>query len=89
MFNYKKIANPAMPPAGRYFNWGNQVSIEVDHDAFAIISYGPDQKYDAAEWFDYAPVDTEYIRIYDPSNGTISPGDILRLGGSSFHQASP
>lgn len=63
----------------------------MDHTAYCLESLGPDQNYSAGEWFDYRPDDdaNQIYRLYDPSNGTISNGDIIRLGGSSFHAASP
>ncbi len=88
VFNYKKLGGPQVSPGG-YWNWGDLVSTEVDHNGYCVESYGPDQKYQAIEWYDYRPDDdaNQIFRIYDPTNGTISPGDIARFGGSAFHTA--
>ena len=53
--------------------------------AFSLESWGPDQEQQAAEWIVYGPTvsGTDMInRIYDPTNGTRSVGDILRPGGA-------
>jgi prepilin-type N-terminal cleavage/methylation domain-containing protein len=86
VFNYKKLGGPAVSPGG-YWNWGDLVTTETDHNGYCIESYGPDQKYSAIEWFDYRADDdaNQIFRIYDPTNGITSNGDIARLGGSAYH----
>lgn len=66
--------------------------------AFAIIGYGPSRQPSFAEWgvFEHAPYTTPYNLgawgrskdtdywgyVYDPTNGTLSPGGIFRIGGN-------
>ncbi|MDI6784114.1 MAG: hypothetical protein QME64_08485, partial [bacterium] len=88
LFNYKKLGGAVV--YGGYWNWGDAMgSAATDHNAYCLESLGPDQKYSAAEWYDRNPNNDDIWRLYDPTNGTISNGDIIRLGGSSFHQATP
>jgi type II secretion system protein G len=44
--------------------------------AYALVSFGPDRGFEAAKVFN-AP-----WPVYDPTNGTVSDGDIFRFGGS-------
>ncbi|MDK2972668.1 MAG: type pilus assembly protein PilA [Candidatus Sumerlaeota bacterium] len=73
-------------------NWGDLVgpANENTPDAgFVLVSYGPDQLYMGAEWISAGPdADTgsnsmgltkRIDQIYDPTNGTISAGDIVRV----------
>lgn len=65
-------------------SWGPQ-----DFEAWCIRSVGPDHGDDAAEWrmYNYAVTpngftETQFLEgTYDPTNGTISVGDISRFGG--------
>ncbi len=54
--------------------------------AFSLESWGPDQLQQAAAWIVYGPITPSGVHtitlIYDPTNGTRSPGDILRVGGA-------
>lgn len=90
-FNYKQVPDSNSTT----FNWANFVANasppEIDHNAYGIESYGPDLNYSAIEWYDYRPDDdaNQIFRVYDPTNGTVSNGDIIRLGGDSFHSANP
>jgi prepilin-type N-terminal cleavage/methylation domain-containing protein len=54
------------------------------HKAFVLWTAGPDRNDNILYWADFYPgaLEQTYITfIYDPSNGTISRGDIARLGG--------
>jgi prepilin-type N-terminal cleavage/methylation domain-containing protein len=57
--------------------------------AWVIRSLGPDNADDAGDWrmYNYAvvpgwPAGMFLMAVYDPTNGTISNGDIMRFGGS-------
>ncbi len=79
-------------------NWGDAVRNAKpsgrDRDlpiaGYALTSYGPDRKYDAAEWVAWGldsrvalggSTITGVSRLYDPTNGTVSDGDLIRTGG--------
>jgi type II secretion system protein G len=47
---------------------------------YSLISIGPDRR-DNASGQDKFPLNTSF-NVYDPTNGTISDGDIMRLGGN-------
>jgi prepilin-type N-terminal cleavage/methylation domain-containing protein len=83
----------------KYFNcktgWGRYMdeygNIGEAHVNAAIIeTLGPDRLYDAGEW---AILPSSYIgsdgrpggvdRLYDPTNGTVSAGDIIRIIGAA------
>jgi len=49
------------------------------YDGWVVKSLGPDRVQGNAEWFVY---DGRLSRLYDPTNGTVSAGDILYFGGS-------
>jgi prepilin-type N-terminal cleavage/methylation domain-containing protein len=46
---------------------------------WALQCYGPDQKDDYGYWY-WWPAPVHLNRIYDPTNGTVSSGDIIRWG---------
>lgn len=55
---------------------------------FQLESWGPDKTHDAATWLVQGAEyfvnigEPDYLgRIYDPTNGTISRGDVVRFGG--------
>ena len=50
-------------------SWANEGVTQV----WCIMSIGPDMNFDGADWF---PVS----RQYDPTNGTVSPGDVSKWG---------
>lgn len=57
--------------------------------AWVIRSLGPDNTDDAGDWrmYNYAvipgwPVEMFLMAVYDPTNGTVSGGDIMRFGGA-------
>jgi len=57
--------------------------------AWCLESWGPNQTQEAAEWIVYevfsptaGGAEPKIDRIYDPSNGTISRGDVIRVGGA-------
>ena len=87
-------SKPSWKDAGyyRYFNWlermGHLINWNVDYDqnkspwfngqqAWLLTSFGPDQD---TSW-KYAP---PQMTPYEPTNGTISFGDILRFGPGGF-----
>ncbi|HOE96230.1 MAG TPA: hypothetical protein PK847_06550, partial [Candidatus Sumerlaeota bacterium] len=56
--------------------------------AWCLSSCGPDRRWDGAEWF---PIDARIEglgaaldwSIYDPTNGTVSFGNIYKVGGET------
>ncbi len=52
----------------------------VAYAGWSITSWGPDRAQQAIEWLVYNPDQTR--RIYDPTNGTVSEGDIGYFGGT-------
>jgi type II secretion system protein G len=80
-------------------NWGDVVaranpSLEtLPRPGFILFSYGPDRAYQAGEWVtagaNYSVGGTLGVdRLYDPTNGTVSDGDIVRLGGAATSDVS-
>ena len=71
-----------------YFNyedWAECVGLSNDkHKAWGIKSYGPDSKDSYAEFLEVRPNSVDLL--YDPTNGTSSPGDLLRTGGSTLNK---
>lgn len=66
--------------------WGPCVNPNHTPMAYVIMSYGPDQYQDGAEWFIHCyrdPGCNHWDRVYNPTNGLISGGDIARTGGDS------
>mgnify|MGYP006293708037 FL=1 len=80
-------------PGGIYPNWGDLVDPEPIRSTI-LVSFGPNAgkgQYDgdeAGEWVVFG-LDQQfggwygYDRVYDPTNGTISGGDIVRIVGDS------
>jgi len=74
-------------------NWGDFVGATPGIDllpvaGFVLHSYGPDRSYQGGEWvtagLDYNLGGTIGVdRLYDPTNGTVSIGDIVRVGGGA------
>jgi len=61
------------------------------YKAWMLQSWGPDRKQDGIEWWLLFPDDPgrEGVNsIYDPTNGTISRGDIARVGGEAPSHAA-
>ena len=53
------------------------------HRAFMLWSPGPDRTDNNLYWVDYAPESPVFLDLtYDPTNGTVSLGDMGRLGGN-------
>ncbi len=68
-------------------NWMNQVGItDLSTKGYCLSSWGPDRWQDAIEWvyIQYSRGNEEAARnrIYHPSNGLVSKGDIGRWGGN-------
>ena len=68
-------------------NWMNQVNRQdLSTHGYCLSSWGPDRKQDAIEWVYIQSVSGDQqganSRIYAPSNGLLSGGDIGRWGGS-------
>jgi len=82
-----QILFPGPPPfTYSYLTWGNRDGVAVGFgpippkndgkpDNYGLISLGPNEVFDAG-----SPPDKP-DNIYDPTNGTVSRGDIIRLGG--------
>lgn len=75
---YSPWAQRVHGDSAQYRKWGY-------HMGWALVSPGPDATLQAAEW---VPVqmqtgawDAALRKLYDPTNGTVSAGDIARYGG--------
>ena len=78
--------------AGMENHWGGAVSANAPNrlPSMAVIlkSFGPDQLDQAGEWV-LSGMDglvggiSNYDRIYDPTNGVVSSGDIVRVSGQT------
>jgi len=76
--------------AGMTNHWGGAVSgnspSRLPTQAVSMKSFGPDQSDQGGEWV-LTGMDnlvmgySNYNRIYDPTNGTVSLGDIIRISG--------
>jgi len=90
-FNAKSVVPPYVRPGYLYyaameFHWGWAVRAaapdRLPADACVMKSFGPDQIDSGGEW---ALVGLDYTggldRFYDPTNGTISAGDLVRVSG--------
>ena len=78
-------------------NWGDLVaqsdpsvvaSGRLPRPGWLLNSFGPDKKEQASEWIiaglDYTAGGVKGVnRLYDPTNGTVSEGDIAREGGAA------
>ena len=69
-------------------NWMSLIgrSYRNPTDGICFTSWGPDKQQDASEWvYIYCTMlddpETGYSLIYDPTNGTISNGDVVRYAG--------
>ena len=71
-----------------YFNyedWAECVGLpDSKHKAWGVKSYGPDAKDNYVEFLEVRP--TKVDLLYDSTNGTVSAGDLLRLGGSTLNK---
>ena len=81
--NANKNYNPVVGPVPNYFHYTDKYpgSFSLDgREGWTIRSMGPDLDFDlvghAAD-----NESTPFNGIYDPTNGTISNGDVLRSGG--------
>jgi hypothetical protein len=87
-FSYEKYE----PPLAANTSWGSWMALFNPGiqccKAFCLLSSGPNRAHDGAEWgvwartslsFPDSPI--EVNRVYDPTNGTISGGDVVRVGG--------
>ncbi|HNT33656.1 MAG TPA: prepilin-type N-terminal cleavage/methylation domain-containing protein [bacterium] len=84
---------PAIPSSYKYYNGGYGITPGCWGDVIAAVSdrlpttacmfgtYGPDHVYDGGEWVLALP--SQLFRIYDPTNGVTSRGDILRFVGNT------
>lgn len=86
-FGYYNYQNTPDGSTG-YSNWINNIapSYQFPTSGYAITSWGPDQTQQAAEWY-YILMKLNnsagaIVLLYDPTNGTVSKGDILRVGGA-------
>ncbi len=68
-----------------YEDWAECVGMPDDkHQAWGIKSYGPDSKDNYSEFLEVRPDRVDLL--YDATNGTVSPGDLLRVGGSTINK---
>ena len=77
--HYSPWAQTVHGNSAQYRNWGY-------HMGWALVSPGPDATLQAAEWVpvqmhNNSDVSAALRKIYDPTNGTVSAGDIARYGG--------
>jgi prepilin-type N-terminal cleavage/methylation domain-containing protein len=84
------------PPAGGWGNWMWLAHHDAHpgmecYKGYCLLSYGPDRAHNGAEWsvWDDLPsyeTDPDWPfrcnLVYDPTNGTVSRGDIIRYGGA-------
>ncbi len=78
--------------AGMTNHWGGAVSVNAPDrlptQAVSLKSFGPDSLDQAGEWV-LTGMDglvggiSNYLRVYDPTNGVISAGDIVRVSGQT------
>ncbi len=77
-----------------YFNfqerWGDAAGINEAEQSRTIMlkSWGPDKKDDGGEWIIHGMKDARagiinVSRLYDPTNGTVSSGDLARFTGET------
>jgi hypothetical protein len=76
-------------PGNLYFgNLGSYDNETFRHSVFSVASRGPDRRIFFGNYCMAHPIAVEGKRIftgaYDPTNGTVSEGDIFHLGGSSL-----
>lgn len=74
------------------YSWVELVGYE-HREAFSMVSWGPDRAQSQGEHLEYAPNFRGTLPpgtrgsngpvLYDPTNGTVSDGDIVRFGGST------
>lgn len=88
--NYERSFNPP----GNNHTWANRANLSTDkaRRGTLVKSIGPDRFNDDSEWI-VMGVDTKMgtprgnragiDRLYDPTNGTVSWGDIARLSGET------
>lgn len=77
-------------------NWGDRVADafpdKMPRTGWVLLSYGPALQYSGGEWATVGLDTTAFgwvgvSRLYDPTNGTVSDGDIIRAGGQAvLHQ---
>lgn len=67
--------------------WGRAVSAPSGFtlgNTAILVSFGPDRAVQGGEWIIFQPINPTLISIvYDPTNGTLSRGDIIRLVGET------
>lgn len=95
-WNYEPILSAAdLDQAAMAIEY-NGIDSSMAHRAFCLWSPGPNQTDDRLYWCDFADLETGRIPfaegdvfypqsinlIYDPSNGTVSFGDLARVGGA-------
>ena len=74
-------------------SWADQITLEASlvKKGYVIYSYGPDKAQCALDWFAVGkklPGIEGVNSIYDPTNGTVSNGDIGRTGGVVLPEAA-
>lgn len=73
------------PPAHCWLSdaHGDAFAREHGRRAWCLVSWGPDGKQGFIEHLTHAPHCTEWSinSAYDPTNGTVSAGDVMRVGG--------
>lgn len=72
---------------GNGYNWMNAVNLpELSTKGYCLASWGPDRQQDAIEWVyvqnKNGNTQGANNRVYAPSNGLISNGDVGRWGGN-------
>lgn len=70
--------------------WGNAAGIPKPEQTRTIMmkSWGPDKRDDGGEWIIHGITDARagiinVSRLYDPTNGTVSSGDVARFVGDT------
>ena len=75
------VGFPPKPVAGTWASKTGMFDYNVPRDNWWIESIGPDRGDDSTRTTRY-PSPGMSIRIYDPTNGLISDGDLFRVGGA-------
>ena len=78
-FNYRPTLPGGTPGVASYFEIASAVATEEPYDCYCICSFGPDHIMNTGIG-DAWPASGAFL-AYDPTNGTVSAGEILRFGG--------
>lgn len=88
-FNYGRTPASASPTVAK--NWIDLTAYgQYACNGWSLVSWGPDRTGNGAEWsYIYRKLGgatndvTSLALLYDPTNGTVSSGDIIKMGGEA------